>query len=74
MPKKKTPDENPKEQFKRFLEVAREKVWMNTQQRTPSRRSPRQKVALTPLQKTEELPHVQEVIRERLLKLGQRFS
>lgn len=25
MPKKKTPDENPKDQFKRFLEVAREK-------------------------------------------------
>ena len=25
MPKKKTPDENPKVQFKRFLEAAREK-------------------------------------------------
>jgi len=25
MPKKKTPDENPKDQFKRFLETAREK-------------------------------------------------
>lgn len=25
MPKKKTPDENPKDQFKRFVEAAREK-------------------------------------------------